>query len=49
VKPTLIRDMGIWVCAVALFRGRTMLIGKWPRGHGYTPREAYDDWRAQLQ
>jgi hypothetical protein len=47
MKPRLIRDRGVWVCALGLRRCAYGLAGVWPHGHGYTPRDAYADWRAQ--
>jgi hypothetical protein len=38
MKPHIYRRYGIWCCRV---------ISDWVMGHGYTPREAYLDWRAQ--
>lgn len=40
IKPRLRRRRGIWVCTASLAELR-------PMGHGYTPWEAYADWRAQ--
>lgn len=42
-KPHLYRRWGIWCCRL-LDVTHTYICG-----HGYTPREAYDDWKAQAQ
>lgn len=38
MKPRIRIRFGIWFCGLPC---------EWVRGHGYTPKEAYDDWKAQ--
>lgn len=44
MKPRLRIRFGIWTCRASYigFGGRVPVIG-----NGYTPKEAYDDWKAQ--
>jgi hypothetical protein len=49
MKPRICRRQGVWLCAriehFGRFGGAYFRLG--PIGHGYSPREAYDDWKAQ--
>lgn len=44
MKPRIRMVFGVWECRMAYltFAGRVRVIG-----HGYTPKEAYDDWQTQ--
>jgi hypothetical protein len=46
MKPRIRMDKGVWCC------GRPYADAwgwfSWPVGHGYSPRDAYNDWAAQL-
>jgi hypothetical protein len=42
-KPRIRRRFGIWLCGIPQMFG----FFSHPLGHGYTPAEAYADWKAQ--
>jgi hypothetical protein len=48
MKPRIRLIRKVWVCSNWLRLGFFGYFSAHPVGHGYTPKEAYDDWQAQL-
>ena len=56
MKPHLRRDRGVWTCRLCMrvygaYHSRRFAYIATDRivGHGYTVREACEDWKAQMQ
>jgi hypothetical protein len=44
MKPRIIKRRGVWTCSLNHHR----YVNRMVIGHGYTPLDAYRDWRAAM-